>query len=439
MTSRREYLTQIYPRYHGAGKSEKTSILAEFCENAGYNRKYAVRLLNGPLPEKTKYTRHRPLTYTNEHVYYLKKIWDILDNPCAERLKPMIPEMIEVLARCRELVVPETIARKLGQMGERTIDRRLEIFKSRLIRTIHSTTKPGSLLKKQIPMQLSRWNERVPGFTELDLVAHCGMSASGDFVSTLNLTDLATGWTESSALMGKAQIRVKQALQNIETRLPFELKGLDPDNGSEFINWQLYLYCLEKKIKFTRGRPGKKNDNAHIEEKNWTHVRKIVGYDRLDTADELEMLNSLYQGPLRLYLNFFQPGMRLKQKIRIGGTLKKQYDTAQTPYQRILKSRSIGREQKQELTRLYKTLNPVKLKIEIERHLRTLRRFVKEQRELTQRKEPARVTFSMTQRIRIVTFLDDWTRVMAIMHLIWCSALEIERTAMNFGIFQAIA
>ena len=375
-------------------------MLREFCETTGYQRKYATRLLNGPLRDVASYRRHRPLIYSNEHIYYLKKIWDILDNPCAERLKPMLAEMIAVLGRCKELIVPENIARKLVKMGERTIDRRLEAFKSRLIRTIHSTTKPGSLLKRQIPMQLSRWNERVPGFTELDLVAHCGLSASGEFISTLNITDLATGWTESQGLMGKAQIRVKDGLQIIEQRLPFKLKGLDPDNGSEFINWQLFRYCQRQKIKFTRGRPGKKNDNAHIEQKNWTHVRKIVGYDRLDTADELEILNSLYQGPLRLYLNFFQPVMRLKQKLRIGGRLKKKYDTAQTPYQRILNSRSIGKDRKRELANLYLTLNPVKLKLEIERHLKVLRRFVKEQKEL-KRKEQATVTFSMTQRMPV--------------------------------------
>ena len=283
-------------------------------------------------------------------------------------------------------------------MGSATIDRRLEPFRKNIWRRIHGTTKPGSLLKKQVPIVLSRWNEKVPGFTELDLVAHCGMSASGDFISTLNLTDLATGWTESAGIMGKAQIKVQEALQGIQNRLPFALRGIDPDNGSEFINRQLFFYCRKQKIQFTRGRPGKKNDNPYIGEKNWTHVRKIVGYDRLSTTDELEVLNSLYSGPLRLYLNFFQPVMKLKKKTRIGGQLKKKYDLPQTPYRRILSARGTSQSQKQQLTNLYETLNPVKLKTEIGQHLKLLTKLVKEQRALTPRKEPARVTFPVIDR-----------------------------------------
>lgn len=397
MNTRKEYLREIYGRYRQVNKLGKNQILNEFTATTGYNRKYAVRLLNDPLVTKPVQRRNRPLTYTNEHVYYLKKIWDILDNPCGVRLQPMVAEMIEVLARWNELIVPDSIAVKLCQMSAKTMDRRLESFKSRLIRTIHATTKPGSLLKRQIPIQLSRWNEKVPGHTELDLVAHCGMSASGDFISTLNITDLASGWTESQAILGKAQARVLEALSAIQVRLPFPLKGIDPDNGSEFINWQLYTYCLKEKIRFTRGRPGKKNDNPYIEEKNWTHVRKIVGYDRLDTTDALEMLNNLYAESLRLYMNFFQPVMKLKKKARINGQLRKHYDTPQTPYQRLLVSRSIGKEKKQALTKLYLSLNPVKLKAEVERHLAILRKLVREQKE--KRTEASKVTYYMSQRI----------------------------------------
>lgn len=398
MPSRKEYLKQIYQRYRFAPKTGKSMILDEFCLNTGYQRKYATRILNAPLREVASRSG-RGETYTGEHVYYLKKIWDILDQPCGQRLKPMLAEMIKVLARCKELIVPESLAAGLVKMGSATIDRRLEPFRKNIWRRIHGTTKPGSLLKKQIPIELSRWNEKVPGFTELDLVAHCGMSATGEFISTLNLTDLATGWTESSAVMGKAQVRVKEALSAIQYRLPFHLKGIDPDNGSEFINWNLFRYCLEQDIQFTRGRPGKKNDNPYIEEKNWTHVRKIVGYDRLDTTDELEVLNSLYRGSLRLYLNFFQPVMKLKEKKRIGGQLKKKYDIPQTPYRRVLNARGIPRAKKQKLTALYDSLNPVKLKAEIEQHLKLLTKLVKEQRALTQRKEPAMVTFPMIDRI----------------------------------------
>lgn len=408
MKARKEYLKQIYQRYRKSSAAGKTTILDEFTKATGHNRKYATRMLNGPLKLESGPYPGKKETYTSNDVYYLKKIWDILDNPCGVRLKPMVAEMIAVLARCKELIVPDTVAASIKRMSAKTMDRRLDSYKQRLIRTIHSTTRPGSLLKKQIPIVLSRWNEKVPGFTELDLVAHCGMSATGEFISTLNITDLATGWTESAGVMGKAQERVKDALQAISQRLPFQLLGIDPDNGSEFINWQLFTYCLKKQIQFTRGRPGKKNDNPYIEEKNWTHVRKVVGYDRLDTFDELEILNSLYAGPLRLYLNFFQPVMKLSEKKRIGGKLQKKYDTAKPPYRRVLEAPGIPRAGKQELTRLYETLNPVKLKTEIHEHLKLLRKLVKEQRELTQRKEQAKVTFSMTQRIPAkVTFLND--------------------------------
>lgn len=406
MKARKEYLKQIYQRYRKAGRAGKVLILDEFTRATGHNRKYAVRILNGPLKLEAGPYPGKGETYTSNDVYYLKKIWDILDNPCGVRLKPMVSEMIQVLARCKELVVPAEVTAHLKRMSAKTMDRRLEPFKSRLIRTIHSTTKPGSLLKKQIPIVLSRWNEKIPGYTELDLVAHCGMSATGEFISTLNLTDLATGWTESAAVLGKAQNRVFAALLGIQQRLPFPLKGIDPDNGSEFINWPLLRYCLGQKIQFTRGRPGKKNDNPYIEEKNWTHVRKIVGYDRLDTTDELEVLNSLYSGPLRLYLNFFQPVMKLAEKKRTGGKLIKKYDVAQPPYQRVLYSRGTSKSKKQELVALYQTLNPVKLKTEIHDHLKLLRRLVKEQ--LIQRKEQGKVTFSMTKRIPAkVTFLND--------------------------------
>jgi len=194
MTSRKEYLREIYGRYRQVNKLGKNQILNEFTATTGYNRKYAIRLLNGALPSQISNQRkNRPLTYTNEHIYYLKKIWDILDNPCGVRLKPMVAEIIEVLKRCQELIVPNLITRKLRLISATTMDRRLEIFKSRLIRTIHGTTKPRSLLKKQIPISLSRWNEKIPGFTELDLVAHCDMNTTGDFISTLNITDLDTG------------------------------------------------------------------------------------------------------------------------------------------------------------------------------------------------------------------------------------------------------
>lgn len=383
MSSRKDYLKEIYKRYRESPKKEKQKILDEFSNNTGYNRKYAIRLLNGVLrleSKKIKRPGRKPI-YTNEDIYYLKKVWDILDYPCGERLAPEISEIINAMERCGEWRVPLEVKKRLSEISGKTCDRKLSLWKNQIRKSIYGTTKPGSLLKKQIPIVLSRWDEKRPGYTELDLVAHCGNSAYGDFISTLNLTDLATQWTEQAAIMGKAQKRVKFALDNIEERLPFKLLGIDPDNGSEFINWQLYLHCLEKEIEFTRGRPMKKNDNAHIEEKNWTHVRKIVGYSRLETEEELFLLNQLYRGPLRLYMNYFQPTMKLIKKARVGGILKRQYDQAKTPYQRVLESKYIPESKKQVLRKIYKILNPLKLKQEIETITKQLRSLSAQQKQ----------------------------------------------------------
>jgi len=396
MTTRKEYLTSIYKRYRFSTRKEKVAILDEFCLSTGYRRKYAIRLLNAPLCLTPPVYQGKRETYTNEDIYYLKKIWDVLDYPCGQRLAPMLPEMMSVLERCDELTVPEEVAVRLRKMSAPTIDRRLVHLKRAAIRKIHGTTKPGSLLKKQIPIVLSRWNEKRPGYTELDLVAHCGMNAAGDFVSTLNMTDLATAWSEEEAIPGKAQKRVIFAINQIDRRLPFKLLGIDPDNGSEFINWQLYTYCLARKIEFTRGRPGKKNDNAHIEQKNWTHVRKIVGYQRLETQAQADLLNQLYRGPVRLYMNFFQPVMKLVKKERIGGRLKRQYDTPKTPYQRVPEHPAISPVTKKQLTALYQTLNPVSLKREIEQGIAVLPKAA------AQRKTPhTKVTFSMIERMPV--------------------------------------
>ncbi len=396
MPARREYLAAIYPRYRHATKREKGRMLKEFGRATGYHDKYAIRLLNAPLRRTPPPRRGRGCTYTNEDTYFLKKIWRILDYPCGQRLQPMVPEMIAVLARFRELVVPLGVAGHLRQMSAPTMDRKLARCRHEAGRRLRGTTKPGSLLKKQIPIVLSRWDETRPGFTELDLVAHCGNSAAGDFVSTLNITDLATGWGEEDAILGKAQKRVMGALQGIRGRLPFPLRGLDPDNGSEFINWQLFTYCLEEKIAFTRGRPSHGNDNAHIEQKNWTHVRKVVGYQRLESQAAADHLNALYRGPLRAYLNCFQPVMKLVEKERIGGHVRRRYDTPKTPYQRVLDSPHIPDAAKINLRAWYATLNPAALKRDIERRLSQLRHL-----ERVPKLTPATVTFQMTQRIPV--------------------------------------
>jgi len=379
LKSRKEYLKANYHRYRKAIKSGKHKIIDEFCKNTGYHRKHALRLFNAPLYGKLKVRKPRSKIYDSKVTYYLKKIWKILDCPCGQRLEGVLAETIRVLERHKELLIPEDIKIKLFNIKSASIDRRLKHEKRNIIRTIHGTTKPGSLLKKQIPIVLSRWDEVIPGYTELDLVAHCGSKASGEFAFTLDITDLATTWSEQEAILGKAEKRVRQGLVNIKDRLPFKLLGIDPDNGSEFINWQLFNYCVANEIQFTRGRPGKKNDNAHIEQKNWTQVRKIVGYARMETQEEVDLLNQLYRGPLRLYMNFFQPSMKLQEKKRVEGRLKRKYGRALTPYQRVLEAptKYISKEQKATLKKRYEQLNPAQLKREIEQLLKQLANLIR--------------------------------------------------------------
>ena len=247
-------------------------------------------------------------------------------------------------------------------MSPATIDRRLQPARFKGKKRGLSTTKPGTLLKRQIPIRIyTPWDEQQPGFLEVDLVAHCGETTAGTYLNTLTATDLATGWTECLALPNKTQTATHEAIQHLRERLPFPLLGLDSDNGSEFINDLLYRYCLDKKITFTRCRPYRKNDQAHVEQKNWSVVRHTVGYDRFETPAELELLSSIYTD-LRLFVNFFQPVQKLIGNTTKDGVKRKQYDQARTPYQRVLDDPGIAEETKLYLRNLYNSLNPVKIR-----------------------------------------------------------------------------
>jgi hypothetical protein len=255
---------------------------------------------------------------------------------------------------------------KVRAMSKGTLDRMMrKIREKNTIKGI-STTRPGTLLKSEIPLRVGSWEETDPGFSEIDLVAHCGDNGAGPFISTLNTTDILTAWFEAEAVMGKAQERVLRGVQLIKGRMPFPMLGIDSDNGSEFINNQLYKYCVEENIVFTRSRPYKKDDNAHIEQKNFTTVRQVLGYQRFDTEEVLNLMNELYRGPLRLYINFFQPSVKCIEKKRIGSKIKKVYDVAQTPYERVLAHPKTSAQTKETLTRLFKTLDPFKLRKDID-------------------------------------------------------------------------
>jgi len=335
LESRKELIKEAKGRYLESNKIKKGEILDELYENTGLNRKYLINRLSPKidLTFKDPINRKRKEKYDGYIIAKLEKIWEIFDYPCGQNLAPMIPEYIEVLEKWNEMTFSSEMKSKLNSISSSTIDRRLERSKKIKKKKIFSTTKPGSMLKKQIPIKTSSWDEKRPGYGELDTVAHCGSCASGEFINSLTFTDISTQWTESIAVMGKAQIRIKEGLDDIEKRLPFPLKGIDPDNGGEFINWQLYRHCIERNIEFTRGRPYHKNDNAHIEQKNWTHIRKLVGYKRLDKNHQKRLINDLYKNEWRLFKNFFIPNKKLISKKRVGTKIIKKYDFPRTPYQ----------------------------------------------------------------------------------------------------------
>lgn len=374
MSTKHQLTLKVLPRYLKSIRKEKTRILDEFCANTGYNRKYAITKLGiYQMEERDRpRKRNREKKYGLEVQKALEFIWKACDRICSARLHPFIPEMISVLKRCGELYVSVEIEAKLCMVSRATIDRLLREARKREGLRLRGTTKPGTLLKHEIPIRTGAWKETSPGFGEIDLVVHCGDTTAGHFAHTLNYTDIVTAWSEREAVLGRAQPKVHNALQNISDRLPFSLCGIDSDNDSSFINSQILRYCRKEKIVFTRARPNKKNDNAHVEQKNWTTVRKIFGYVRIDTQRQVDMMNELYTGTLRDYTNYFQPVQKLLEKKRVGSRVVKKYDTAKTPYQRVLESREVSQEVKEELRTHYMNLNPVALRKEVEKGLEKL-------------------------------------------------------------------
>lgn len=368
-----EYLRAIYERYRKARRKEQKAILNEFCANAGYHRKYAIRLLNGAAPGKRpRLRRPRGVSYEPETLAVLTAVWEAAGYPWSVRLKALLPIWMPWI-RKRFRLRPE-IERQLRQISARQIDRRLQAQKTQRRRRIYGRTKPGYLLKHQIPVKTDRWDVESPGFTEVDLVSHSGNSASGEFAHTLNVTDMHTTWTESRAVLGRGEQAVQRALNEIAGVLPFRLRGVDSDNGSEFINWHLKGWCEQQKIQLTRGRPYKKDDNAHIEQKNWTHVRKLLGWDRYDTHAAVEAMNDLYGGELRLWLNLFLPSVKLVKKMRVGSKVRRVYDGPRTPFERVQGCPEADRKQVAQLEELRKRLDPFQLARTIERKLERIYR-----------------------------------------------------------------
>jgi hypothetical protein len=366
----KEYASEMRKRYQKASKKEKNQILNEFVTVTGYHRKAAVRLLlNAPKP--TSGHRGRTTSYGGV-LEPLKTIWEASDRLCSKRLKPFLPEMIQILRRNGELQIDAATEAQIIKLSPSTIDRLLGPARQIGGRKPFSTTRPGSLLKNLIPIRtFADWQEGKPGFIETDLVAHCGESVEGFYLNTLCAVDVASGWTECLPVWGKGQERVKTAIHKVRLNLPFSLLGIDSDNGSEFINQCFYNYCRQNKITFTRSRAYKKNDSCHVEQKNGNIIRRIVGYDRYTSKAAYQCLERLYY-LVRLYVNFFQPTMKLISKTRHGAKVHKVYETAQTPYQRLLKLAVLSLDKQAELVAIYKGLSPVRLLNQINANLEQL-------------------------------------------------------------------
>jgi transposase InsO family protein len=357
----------IASRYRRAGKVAKGVILDELCATTGWHRNHARKALAAALrPRIVKARKARAPRYGEDVVAALVFCWAVLGAPSGKRLAPIMGELAPRLRRFEELMIADETAALLMAMSPATIDRRLAPDRARMALRGRSRTKPGSLLKSQIPIRTwAQWDDAVPGFVEIDLVGHEGGNAVGDHCYTLTVTDIATGWTENRSVKNKARRWVIAALEEISLIMPFPIIGVDSDNGSEFINHHLLDWCAQRQITFTRSRPGNSNDGAHVEQKNWAVVRTVVGYHRYDTAAELALLNRIWV-PQSLMTNYFHPQQKLISKVRNGAKVTRKYDPATTPHRRAEQHPAVAAEDRIILAGSYAELNPAGIQREIQ-------------------------------------------------------------------------
>ena len=365
---KRQYMKAIYTRYHRSDKIQKGKILDEFCKVWSCHRKHALRTLNKPLQENRPLVRNNSrFTYGNNVIKIIEEVWQSSRYPWSVLLKKTIKTWLPHIRR--KFATNTEIEKQLLSISSAQIDRRLKKRKLTLRKSIYGTTKPGAILKQNIPIKTKSWDIKKPGYLEIDLVAHCGASGAGNFANTLDMIDIASTWIERRAFLGKSQIAVCEAIDDVNKKLPFKMLGIDSDNGSEFINAHTYGYCSERNIKFTRSRAYKKNDNAHIEQKNFTHVRKPVGYARYDTLEVVNAINDLYQNELLWFDNLFQPSVKLKEKVRIGSKIKRKYYEAETPLDRLISLGGYDKDKVNYFVKLRKELNPFNLSENIQQKL----------------------------------------------------------------------
>ena len=372
MRSREQYLKALLGRYLRARKRGKSALLDEYCRNTDMARKSVLRKISSLLKGDASPRKPRRPVYGRLVRVALGTLWEIFDRPCGQRLKPLVEEEVGRLRALGELKVDEKTARQLRRVSPATIDRLLTAKKTEWIAQRRYGRAGGNLIAKKIPLKMTDWDLSQVGFLEMDLVLHCGASVAGEYAHSLSALEIGSAWWEGEAVMGRAQDRIFKAIKQIRSRTPFSWRGIDSDNDNAFINDQLYRYTQSEGLDFTRSRPYHKNDNAYIEQKNFTHVRRPLGYLRYDTTAELDLINDLYRNELRLYKNFFQPVMRLERKERVAGKTRRRYAKPKTPYRILRESGQLPPEALKKLDELYHSLNPADLKRRIDQKLKTL-------------------------------------------------------------------
>jgi transposase InsO family protein len=372
LQSRKEYIKVMSQRYRTTkSRDEKSQILDEVVSALDYHRKYAIQVLKRPTqPVKPKPKRIREIQYT-ESALAIQTVWRALDYPCAERLHPMLLETAERLSKHGHLFLTPLIRAQLNAISRSTIGRRLTQWLSLKPKgTTTRSTKSFSRLRSEIPVQRYDWNEQRAGAIEIDLVEHNGGSSQGHYAYTLSVVDIVTGYSRRRAVLGRGQLAVFQALQWVIDDWPMVPWGLHSDNGSEFMSGHLTCFCKERNLSFTRSRPYKKNDNAHVEQKNRQYVRDVVGYERYDTPQDVAWLNAVY-ACLDEYANLFLPMRKIISKERVNGRVKKRYDRARPPFQRLMETSTLDVSIQAKLILLRETLDPLKLHEHLENLIQT--------------------------------------------------------------------
>ena len=370
-----EYTEIFVTRYRKARYKDKTKIIDEYCSVTGFHRKHAIRKLNNfrlYTKHKKKKTGKKSKYARKDLIIVLKRIWQMSNLPCSKIMKTILPIWLPHYTK-HYGDIDEEITRLLLKISPASIDRIFRTVRLKYGKKGLSATKPGNMLRKNIQIKTEQWNEFTAGFIESDTVHHCGESVAGEYALTIDYTDIATEWTEQRAIWGKGESGVLAQTKDVEESLPFKTLGFDSDNGHEFINLKMYKYFTEREepVMFTRSRAYKKNDNAHIEQKNYTHVRQWLGYNRFDNPECVPLLNDLYKNEWRLYHNFFIPSVKLIDKKRIGSKMIKSYDKPKTPFQRLMEQddKIVSKDKKQELKSLYESLDPFELRRQMEKKI----------------------------------------------------------------------